>query len=69
MKIDIAIIGISVFLMLAMRFLAEKVRDEYRSAKRYDDNHTAKIYFICWAAIDIFSLLLSGVLMYVYVFQ
>lgn len=69
MKIDIAIIGISVFLMLIMRFLVEKVKDEYYFAKRYDDNHAAKIYSICWIAIDVFSLLLSGVLMYVYVFQ
>lgn len=69
MKIDIAIIGISVFLILAMRFLAGKVKDEYHFAKKYDDNHTAKIYSICWIAIDVFSLLLSGVLMYVYAFQ
>lgn len=69
MWIDFVIIIVSFCLFAFMRILYNKTDREYRFAVLQNNKLAAKVYSACRIAIIVFSLILAGVILYVYVFQ
>ena len=70
MWIDIIIVAISLIILLVMNYLYKRLTCEINWLDGCEDSKKAiKLYSFCRIFIHIFSMILVGVLMYVYVFQ